>query len=214
MPTLTKTRAMSHADALAALNATAKKAATKEAEKKKQDAANKKKAEEEQAIKIKEAREEKKKDAVRLTAGKAARTTQTIGKEPKKKEHASVEVNNHLMVLCQFNKDGNGDEREVTSKTLFDGEEGSDSPAHKRPKHSLGALKPQHRYTKPTTKKGSITLQQNTMYINFGVTLTTEDKSRKFASKVKDLLMNLQLLDFAKEQTPTKDNLTGDRHPH
>ena len=70
MPTLTKTRAMSHADSLAALNGTAKKAATKEAEKKKQDAVDKKKAEDEQAIKIKEAREEKKKDAVRLKAKK------------------------------------------------------------------------------------------------------------------------------------------------
>ena len=37
MPTLTKTRAISHADTLAALNATAKKAATNEAEKKKND---------------------------------------------------------------------------------------------------------------------------------------------------------------------------------
>ena len=65
MPTLTKTRAMSHANSLAPLNATTKKAATKEAENKKQDAADRTKAEEEQAIKIKEAREEKKKDAAR-----------------------------------------------------------------------------------------------------------------------------------------------------
>ena len=99
MPTLTKTRAMSHANSLAALNATAKKASMKEAEKKKQDAIDKKKAEKEQAFKIKEASEEKKKDAARLTAGKAARTTQAIEKEAKKKEHASVEVNTHLMDL-------------------------------------------------------------------------------------------------------------------
>jgi hypothetical protein len=118
------------------------------------------------------------------------------------------------MDLSNFDEDENGEERDGASKPLFDGEEESNSPTHKRTKRSLGALKSNQQYTKPTTKKGSITLQQNTMYINFGVTLTTEDKSRKFASKVKDLLMNLQLLDFAKEQTPTKDNLTGDRHPH
>ena len=52
MPTLTKTRAMSHANSLAALNATPKKAATKEAGKKKRDAIDKKKEEEEQASKI------------------------------------------------------------------------------------------------------------------------------------------------------------------
>ena len=83
MPTLTKTRAMSHADSLAALNAAAKKAATKEAEKKKQDAIDKKKEEEEQAFKIKEASEGKKRDAARLKAGKAA-------KEAKEKEHNEV----------------------------------------------------------------------------------------------------------------------------
>jgi len=33
------------------------------------------------------------------------------------------------------------------------------------------------------------------MCIDFGVTLTTEDKSIEFVIKVKDLLMNLQLLD-------------------
>jgi hypothetical protein len=55
MHTLTKTRAMSHAATLAALNATAMNAATKEAEKKKQDAIEKKKEEEEQAFKMKEA---------------------------------------------------------------------------------------------------------------------------------------------------------------
>ena len=66
MPTLTKTRAMSHADSLATLNAAAKRAATKEAEKKKND---KKKEEEEQA-EIQQASEEKKRDAKRLKAGK------------------------------------------------------------------------------------------------------------------------------------------------
>ena len=57
MPTLPKTTAMSHADSLAALNATAKNAATKEARQKEQDAIKKKKKEEEQAFKMKEARE-------------------------------------------------------------------------------------------------------------------------------------------------------------
>ena len=197
MPTLTKTRAMSHTDSLAALNATAKKAAAKEAEKKKQDAIDKKKAEEEQAFKIKEASEEKKKDAARLTAGKAARTTQAIEKEAKKKEHTSVKVNTHLMDLFQFDEDENEDGRDGTSKTLFDGEEESNSPTHKRPKRSIGALKSKHRYTNTTTerKKGdNVVLQKHTRYIDFGVTLITEDKSSKFAIKVKDLLMNLQLL--------------------
>ena len=38
-------------------------------------------------------------------------------------------------------------------------------------------------------------MQQNTQFINFGVTLSTNDKSGEFSAKVKDLLMNLQLLD-------------------
>ena len=103
------------------------------------------------------------------------------------------------MDLSNFDKDENGEERDGASKKLFDGEEESNSPAHKRTKRSLGALKSNPRYTKSTTasKKGSnvATLQQHTMFINFGITLTTEDKSRKFAIKVKDLLMNLKLLD-------------------
>ena len=52
-----------------------------------------------------------------MTAGKAARTTQKIKKESKKKEHASVEVNTHLMDICQFDKDENEDGRDGTSKT-------------------------------------------------------------------------------------------------
>ena len=100
---------MSHADSLAALNATAKKAATSKVEKKKQDAIDKKKAEEDQAIKIKEASEEKKKDAARLKAGKAAKTTQAIEKEAKNKEHATDNVNAHLMSLSNFDKDENGE---------------------------------------------------------------------------------------------------------
>jgi hypothetical protein len=102
------------------------------------------------------------------------------------------------MDLCQFDEDKNGGERDGTSKTLFDGEEESNSPAHKRPKCSLGALKLKHRFMKPTTasKKGSnvATLQQHTMFIDFGITLTTNDKSGEFSIKVKDLLMNLELL--------------------
>jgi len=102
------------------------------------------------------------------------------------------------MNLFNFNKDENGEEKDGVSKTLFDGEEESNSPAHKRTKRSLGAPKSNQRYTKPTTasKKGSnvANLQQHTMFINFGVTLTTNDKSGEFSIKVKDLLMNLQLL--------------------
>ena len=63
----------------------------------------------------------------------------------------------------------------------------------------MGALKSNQRYTKPTTasKKGRnvANLHQHTMFINFGVTLTTNDKSGELSIKVKDLLMNLQLLD-------------------
>ncbi len=88
MPTLTKTRAMSHADSLAVLNATAKKAVTNEAEKKKSD---KKKKEEDQA-KIQQASEEKKRDAARLKTGKAARTTQD----------ATNKVNVNQMDLSNF----------------------------------------------------------------------------------------------------------------
>jgi hypothetical protein len=194
MPTLTKTRAMSHANSLAALNATAKKAATKEAEMKKQDAIDKKKEEEEQAFKIKEASEEKKRDAARLKAGKAARTTQAIEKEAKKKEHATNKVNVHLMELSNFDGDENEEEKDGASKILFDKE--ADSPVQKRHKRSIGALKPNLRYTKPTmASKKYVTLQQHTTFIDFGVMLTTNDKSGEFSIKVKELLMNLQLLD-------------------
>ena len=69
MHTLTKTRAMSHEDSLATLNAAAKRAATKEAEKNK----NNKKKEEEEKAEIQQASEEKKRDAAQLKAGKCDR---------------------------------------------------------------------------------------------------------------------------------------------
>ena len=50
-----------------------------------------------------------------MKAGKAAKTTQAIEKEAQKKEHATDEVNTHLMDLCQFNEDEKGDERDGTS---------------------------------------------------------------------------------------------------
>ena len=139
MPTLTKTRAMSHADTLAALNATAKKAATNKEEKKKSD---KKKKEEEQA-KIQQASEEKKRDAARLKAAKATK------KEAKTKEHAADEVDAHLMDLDKFNEDENEEEHDRASKTLFDNKAGR--PSHKRPKRSIGSLKPTQKYTKAKT---------------------------------------------------------------
>ena len=138
MPTLTKTRAMSHANSLAALNAAANKAATKEAEKKKND---KKKEEEEQA-KIQQATEEKKRDAARLKAAKATE------KEAKKKEHTTDEVNVHLLDLAKFNEDENEEENDGASKTLFDEE--AESPVHKRTKRSIGSLKHTQQYTKST----------------------------------------------------------------
>ena len=178
MPTLTQTRAMAHAHSLAALNATAKNAATKEEEKKKND---KKKEEEEQA-KIQQASEEKKRDAARLKAAKATK------KEAKKKEHTTDEINNRLMDLTTFGKDGNEEENDGASKILFDKEAGGHVP--KRPKRSIGSLKMTQRYTKAKT----VNLQQNTTYIDFGVTLLTNDKSGEFSAKVKDLLTNFQLL--------------------
>ena len=162
---------MSHADSLAVLNATAKKEATKEAEKKKQDAADKKKAGEEQAIKIKEAREEKKKDAARLKAEKAMKITQAFKKEAEKKKQATKEwpdwsdddVNTHLMELSQFNEEENGEEKDGTPKTLFDGEEETNSPASKRTKRSSGALKSNQRYTKSTTAEATLPLYNSTL---------------------------------------------------
>ena len=65
----------------------------------------------------------------------------------------------------------------------------------KRSKRNIGALKLNQRYTKTTASKKIVTLRQNTQFIDFGVTLTTNDKSGKFLVKVKDFLMNLQLLD-------------------
>jgi hypothetical protein len=153
-----------------ALNATTKKAATEEAEKKKQDAIDKKKEEEDQAFKIKEASEGKKRDAARLKAEKALRTTQAIEKEAKKKKHATNDVNVHLMDLSNFDEDGNEEENDGDSKTLFDEEAGSNSPVHKRPKRSIGALKTNQQYTKSTVaSKKTVNLQQYTMYIDFGV---------------------------------------------
>ena len=64
-----------------------------------------------------------------------------IEKEAKKKEHATDNVNFHLMDLSNSNEDGNGEEKDGAPKTLFDGEEESGSLAHKRTKRSLGALK-------------------------------------------------------------------------
>ena len=125
MPTLTQTRAMAHAHSLAALNATAKNAATKVEEKKKND---KKKEEEEQA-KIQQASEEKKRDAARLKAAKE------IEKEAKKKKHAT-NVNAHLMELSKFDK-VNEEEKDGASKTLFDKEAGSNSPVKKQTKPNI-----------------------------------------------------------------------------
>jgi len=176
MPTLTKTRAMSHANSLAALNATAKKAATKEAEKKKQDAIDKKKEEEEQALKMKEASDEKKRDAARLKTAKA------IEKKAKKKGHAT-NVNAHLMDLSKFDE-VNEEEKDGASKTLFDEEAGSNSPVQKRTKHNIEALKSNQRYTKSMASKKIVTLHQNTQFIDFGVTMTTNDKSGEFSVKV------------------------------
>ena len=65
----------------------------------------------------------------------------------------------------------------------------------KRIKQSIGTLKSNQKYTMTTASKKIVTLQLNTQFIDFGVTLTTNNKSGKFSVKVKELLMNLQLLD-------------------
>jgi hypothetical protein len=171
MPTQTKTRGMSHADSLAALNATAKAAATKEAKKKEREAIEKKEKEE----KMKEVSEKKKRDAARSKAEQEAKEN-----EAKKKEH------NDIMDLDNEDEDS-------APKALFV-EEGN-SPVQKRIKRSIGALKSKHRYTSTTASKKIVNLQTHTQFIDFGVTLTTNDKSGEFSVKIRDLLMNLQLLD-------------------
>jgi hypothetical protein len=120
------------------------------------------------------------------------KAAKAIEKEAKKKEHAT-NVYAHLMDLSNF-AEVNEEEKDGASKTLFDKEAGSNSPVQKK-KRNIGALKSNQRYTKSMASKKIVTLQQNTQFINFGVTLTTNDKSGKFLVKVKDLLMNLQLLD-------------------
>jgi len=132
---------------------------------------------------------------VKLNAEKVEKIRKAIEKEAEKKEEATNNVNAHLMDFSNFDKEESGEEKDGAPKTLFDGEEESNSPAHKRTKHSLGALKLNLQYTKYSMarKKGSSV--QHTMFINFGVTLTADDKSGEFAIKIKDLLMNLQLLD-------------------
>ena len=134
---------------------------------------------------MKEASEVKKRDAVRLKAA------QVIKKETKKKEHAT-NINVHLMDLNKFDE-ADKEEEDGASKTLFDEED--NSPVKKRIKRSIGALKSKQRYTNTTASKKIVTLQQNTHFIDFGITLMTNYKSGEFAIKVKDLLMNLQLLD-------------------
>jgi hypothetical protein len=134
---------------------------------------------------MKEASKEKKRVAARSKAA------QEIEKEAKKKERAA-NVNDHIMDLNNFDK-ANEEEEDGASKTLF-GEE-DNSPVQKRIKQSLGALKFNQKYTKTTASKKIVTLQLNTQLIDFGVTLTTNNKLGKFLVKIKDLLMNLQLLD-------------------
>jgi hypothetical protein len=168
---------MSHADSLAALNATAKAAATKEAKKKEREAIEKKEKEE----KMKEVSEKKKRDAARSKAEQEAKE-----KEAKKKEHDDIMDLNNL-------DEPHEEEEDSTSKALFV-EEGN-SPVQKRIKQSISTLKSKQRYTNTTASKKIVNLQKYTQFIDFGVTLTTNDKSGEFSVKVKDLLMNLQLLD-------------------
>ena len=67
----------------------------------------------EEQSKIQQASEEKKRDAAQLKAAKATK------KEAKTKEHATVEINAHLIDLDKFNEDGNEEEHDGASKTLF-----------------------------------------------------------------------------------------------
>ena len=128
---------------------------------------NDKKKEEEEQAKIQEASKKRKRDAARLKAAKA------IEKEAKKKDHAT-NVNVHLMDLDKFDK-ANEEEEDGASKILFD--EKGNSPERKRIKRSIGALKSKQCYSNTTAGKKIATLQKNTQFIDFGVTLMTNDKS-------------------------------------
>jgi hypothetical protein len=80
--------------------------------------------EEEEQVKIQEASEEKKRDAARLKAAKAT------------KKAAKKNVNAHLTDLSTFNKE-NEEEKDGTSKTLFDKEAGSNSPCEKKEQNKI-----------------------------------------------------------------------------
>ena len=91
------------------------------------------------------------------------------------------------------------DEDNNAAITLFNTDEEISSPDYKHLKGKHGALKSTQWYTQsqPSSRKEDVTLKlrEHTTLVDFGVTLSTNDKPSEFAIKVKDLLNNFQLLD-------------------